>query len=1259
MCSPQIILDKIVENIVGTVFQSVGRHVGFLFHYKQSLKNLEDEMNNFQELRSTIEGKVNEAKIRGEAIDNNVLIWLKDVGETEQGVDKFMDDKTVNMMCFNFSCPNFISRYRFSKEAEKKVVRVKHLTEKGGNIGTISHPREAPPEVVFRSSRDYERFHSRDKVFKDIVKALKDPEVNMIGVYGTGGVGKTTMVTKVAEEVKKDGTFDEVVIAIVSQDANVRKIQGQLADRLNPRLDLILSGETEVGRATGLWNRLDNGKKNLIILDDVWQELDLKEIGIPIIDGNKSCKVVLTSRKRNVWKNMDVKDFKIDILSEQESWALFKKKVGNYVDAHHELREIAWAVCKECQGLPVAIIALGAALKGKDMDAWQDALDKLKNSMLKDIEEIDRKVYASLKWSYDRLDSEDAKSCFLLCCLFPEDVEIEIDDLVRYYMAGTTFHEENYDEDVVKMHDVVRDVAISIAKSEKSFLVKHGVKDWPEKATYEHCSVISLRPHDMLEFPNELVCLELHTFRLDCTVNEFQCQVSDRFFSGMENLTVLDLNMVTMSPILPASLAKLAKLQMLCLEGCKLGDIAILKDLKDHLEILSLRHSNIEVLPPEVGGLTRLRLLDMEDCNELEVIPKGIISKLLRLEELYLPWDSSHLWEGTRAGTGRDISCVSLDELMSLTRLTTLLHVCIQDPALLPKDFTFENLVRFDILVGEKGYSYTKYSTGVLLLGNIHFTNNLEGLLGKPKWCRQRNGLYPSKSFSHLTDLSVTDCSWKYLFSPSLARGLVGLKRLEIERCMDMEGVIGNEGEEDHEDIIPISFSRLNELRLRSLPNLKSFYPKKEKKATSGESCSAPDAQTLLFTDKVAFHALEELCITDLPNITDIWDKKLRPAESFCQLRNLRVSSCSKLVNVVYSTMLPQLRNLRELHLLSCPMVEGVVDLEKKEEETQEAASIVPFPELRLMNLGGFQNIIKGFCTFRSEEQQVRFHTQVAFPKLEDLLLDTLGGIALRQLLGASEPSIKTLLFSKCDEISTVVSPRLFGRLQNVVLLRVESCTGVREVFHFDGLEVGEGQECIGSLIQVRKIQLNTLPKLTCLWNKDPHGLLGLQNLEYLTIKYCPLLRNLWTASVAKALGGLKALYLRSCSTMEEVIAIDEGHEEVIDDEEIVFPKLEWLILKDLSNLKSFCSANYNFNLPSLQRVVVKRCPNMQTFTSGSVRMPPTNFIARGDDGPVIEDLNKHLEQQHLNGDQETIESNEMGGVEDFRFSNLEYRRDL
>ncbi|KAH7842978.1 hypothetical protein Vadar_011235 [Vaccinium darrowii] len=1269
MSNPLIVVDKIVEYFVGKVCQSVGRHVGFLFHYKQNLKTLEDEKNNLQQQRTNVQEKVDQAEHRGEDIDNKVSDWLQEADKASQGVDTFMDVKAVkeNMHCFNFSCPDYISRYRLSKQAEKKAVHVKHVTAEGGKISTISHPKKAPPELEFPYSRDYEGFQSRHEVFTGIVEALKDHKVNIIGVYGTGGVGKTTMVTRVGKLVKKDGTFDEVVIAVVSHDANVKKIQGQLANRL----ELSLDGELEEGRATQLWNRLDNGKKNLIILDDVWQqweELDLNKIGIPITDRNKNCKVVLTSRNLEVWKNMkDHKGFKIEFLSEGEAWTLFKKKVGNDVDSPHQpLHDIARAVCKECQGLPVAINALGGALKDKEMRTWQDALHKLKNSMLKDIGGINSKVFISLKWSYDWLHSEDEKSCFLLCCLFPEDYDIPIDDLVRYYMTGRILHQgrkpntleealyrvwtvvdtlkgcclllDGQSKHYVKMHDVVRDVAISIAEEDKSFLVKHGFRDWPDKAAYEHCSVISLMPHEMGEFPNELVCPKLHTLRLDCTVNnKFPLHIPNSFFGGTENLMVLDLNGVPMLP-LPASLAKLAKLHMLCLNKCKLGDIAILKNLKDHLEILSLRNSDIKELPPEVGELTRLRLLDMTNCEMLGMIPRGVMSKLVLLEELYMP-RTFNRWEGTSAE--REISNVSLDELMSLTHLTTL-HICIEDPALLPNRFSFENLARFIIIVGTQFPCW--WSEGTLGLVNIHVENVLEFLLGNPtrKQSIRGSGFCPSTSFNHLSTLRVIGCRLKYLFSPSCARLLVQLESLQIISCSIMEGIIGTEGEND-EDIV---FHRLKFLRLGHLANLISFYPKKSNTATSSGS-SSTHAQMALFNDKVAFPALEKLDIRTLPNITEIWDKKIRLAhQPFCPLHSLCVEDCGKLVYVVPSNMLPQLCNLESLALDSCPMVEVIVDLEKKEEGTQAAANntIVPFPELSFLRLQRLQKI-KGFCAFRSEEHRV-FNTQVAFPKLETLVVHTFGEIALTD---ASELSLKHVEFFKCDEVSTVVSPHLFRRLQFVDLLNVTSCRGAREVFHLDELEVGEGQLCVGQLTQVRKVYLEDLPQLTCLWNKDPHRLLGLQSLEYLTIKNCPLLANLFTASVAKALGGLKVFYLSSCSTIEEVITIDEGHADAIDDDrEIVFPKLEWLILKDLSNLKSFCTSNHNFNFPSLKRVVLKRCPKVQTFTSGSIRMPQILLSTRGNVCLTIEDLNKHLEQQHLKGEETTAEDEMFGDEERF-----------
>ncbi|KAI8011234.1 hypothetical protein LOK49_LG06G01414, partial [Camellia lanceoleosa] len=236
-----------------------------------------------------------------------------------------------------------------------------------------------------------------------------------------------------------------------------------------------------------------------------------------------------------------------------------------------------------------------------------------------------------------------------------------------------------------------------------------------------------------------------------------------------------------------------------------------------------------------------------------------------------------------------------------------------------------------------------------------------------------------------------------------------------------------------------------------------------------------------------------------------------------------------------------------------------------------------------------------------------------------------------------SFPRLKTLILNNCVNSSEIhpwnvqagkISLK-FLDVANLNKLIARNCSEVAEVFQLEGLNVGEGEH-VRPLIEVRMMELDALPKLTCLWNKDPNGILGLQSLQYLTIKKCSLLRNLFTCSTAMVLQQLKVLYLESCPMMEEVIAATEdGLKEVIDDV-IEFPKLEWLILKDLPNLNSFCNAKYNFNLPSLQGVVLKRCPNMHNFTFGQIHMSQIFVSTHGNDGLQIEDLNKYLKERLL-----------------------------
>ncbi|GLT84555.1 hypothetical protein SLE2022_027790 [Rubroshorea leprosula] len=254
-----------------------------------------------------------------------------------------------------------------------------------------------------------EKCSGRDDIQEKILKWLKGDKVTRIAVSGMGGVGKTTIMKNVHNQLLIESKFENVIWVTVSKDFSITVQQKMKFDILqfqkkiasNLKLEREPDHENETKHAALISQRLGQGSF-LLILDDVWEPFSLEDVGISNPVGNNGCKLVLTTRSKDVARAMDCNVIHLNPLPPEEALELFSEKIGSDVFSYGKIKRdiepFFKQILQKCDGVPLAIVTLAKSMKGKLLPRhWKLALSEFSKF---------ESIIDCLKFSYECLEQQ-------------------------------------------------------------------------------------------------------------------------------------------------------------------------------------------------------------------------------------------------------------------------------------------------------------------------------------------------------------------------------------------------------------------------------------------------------------------------------------------------------------------------------------------------------------------------------------------------------------------------------------------------------------------------------------------------------------------------------------------------------------------------------------------------------------------------------------------------------------------------------------
>ncbi|CAL9022991.1 unnamed protein product [Prunus brigantina] len=652
---------------------------------------------------------------------------------------------------------------------------------------------------------------------------LGSPGVCCVGIWGMGGIGKTTLADAVFH---RHSSKFEVCCFL----ANVRE-KSEKTDGLNDLRDKLVGEilkDKDVNIDTlsiprHIQDRLRRTKA-LIVLDDVNA---LEQLEVLVGDHDRFCqgsRIIITARDKGLLeqKVAHEKIYNVEGLGSDEALELFHSHAFGNKSPTTDHTKLSREVVDYVKGNPLALKCSFRRCKSKQ--EWKDEWKKLK-------EHPHEKIDRVLRISYDGLGKHEKEIFLDIACFYKgrernyvkelldsRDFhgEAGINDLIDRSLISISY---SYNKEWIEMHDLVEEMGKAIAQEQGSrlFIEEDVYQVLTNNQSDGRVQAISIDRLEMeyanfekmhrlrwlrvrtsligsLGLPNSLMYLHLVGYPLKSLPSKFSAQnlvgldmpfneVVGQLWNEDQSLVNLKWICLGRSQHLTEvpNLSRSRNIEHINLNNCfslveipsyfqhldkltylDLGRCTNLKNLPEmpcNLEFLDLSGTAIEELPSSVWSHEKISHLDITSCKHLKSLP----SNTCKLKP-------SLSLEG----------CESLCEFWELPRDTTKLALTSSTIKELRINASIESAV------GLTAINLCYCESLVSLPMNIWKLKSLKSL--DLRYCSNfQNFPEISEVMEYLEILNLIDTAVKEI--PPSIRNLVALRELDLHNCMNLEVV--------------------------------------------------------------------------------------------------------------------------------------------------------------------------------------------------------------------------------------------------------------------------------------------------------------------------------------------------------------------------------------------------------------------------------------------------------------------------------------